>query len=108
MAHLALLLFGTFRVTLDGDPVTAFKYDKVRALLAYLAMEADQPHRRERLAGLLWPEQPERTARHSLSQALLKLRRAVGDHESTSTKDAGPPFLLIDRWTIQFDQASDH
>ena len=71
-------------------------------------MEADQPHRRERLAGLLWPEQPERTARHSLSQALLKLRRAVGDQESVRTEDAGPPFLLVDRGTIQFNQASDH
>ena len=44
------------------EPVTAFASNKVRALLAYLAVEADRPHRREALAGLLWPEQPEAKA----------------------------------------------
>jgi len=29
--------------------------------------------------GLLWPEVADRDARHSLSEALSKLRRAVGD-----------------------------
>jgi DNA-binding SARP family transcriptional activator len=33
--------------------VSGFASDKVRALLAYLATEVDQPQRREKLAGLL-------------------------------------------------------
>jgi DNA-binding SARP family transcriptional activator len=60
MAHLLLALLGPFQVTLAGEPVTSFESDKVRALLAYLAVEADRPHRRESLAGLLWPDWPER------------------------------------------------
>ena len=43
----------------DGAPITAFESDKVRALLAYLAVESGRPQRREMLAGLLWPERPD-------------------------------------------------
>ena len=53
MAHLSISLLGTFQVILDGEPVTAFESDKVRALLAYLAVESDRPHRRGTLACLL-------------------------------------------------------
>lgn len=102
MARLALSLLGSFRVTLDGQPVTSFEYDKVRALMAYLAVESDRPQRRETLAGLLWPERPERSARRNLSQTLFTLRRAIGDQSSTK------PFLLVDHWTVQFNRDSDH
>ena len=102
MARLSLTLFGPFQVTLDGEPVTGFDSDKVRALLAYLAVEADRPHRRESLAGLLWPDWPERSARKNLSGALYNLRQVLGD------RDATPPFLLVDREAIQFNLYSDH
>jgi DNA-binding SARP family transcriptional activator len=101
MARLSLRLFGPIEVALDGVPVTGLRSDKVRALLAYLAVEAAGPHRRERLAGLLWPERPERAARRSLRQALANLRQVIADHQ------ARPPFLLISRQTIQFNPASD-
>ena len=58
MPRLILSLLGTFQVTLDGQQVTGFKSDKVRALLAYLAVETDRPHRREVLAGLLNSSRP--------------------------------------------------
>jgi predicted ATPase/DNA-binding SARP family transcriptional activator len=102
MAHLALALLGPPLVTLDGRPVTGFDYDKVRALLAYLAIEADRPHRRAVLAGLLWPDQSEQAAHNSLRQALATLRRAIGD------QDVPVPFLRITREAIQFNPASDH
>lgn len=102
MARLSLSLLGAFEVTLNGEPVTAFEYDKVRALLAYLAVEADRPHRRETLAGLLWPDRPERNARQNLSQALFNLRRATGDRE------AHPSFLKITPQTLQFNPLSDY
>ncbi len=79
MAHLAISLLGHFEVTLDGRPLTRFGTDKTRALLAYLAAEADRAHRREMLAGLLWPECPEAAAHHNLSQSLLLLRKALGE-----------------------------
>ena len=66
MARLSLSCLGPFQVTLDGQAVTGFKSAKVRALLAYLAVEAGRSHRREVLAGLLWPEWPDRDALSSL------------------------------------------
>ncbi|MEJ2558458.1 MAG: BTAD domain-containing putative transcriptional regulator [Anaerolineae bacterium] len=81
--------------------MTRFEYDKVRALLAYLAVEADFPQRRDTLTGLLWPEQTDKAARHSLSQALLTLRQVLGDPE------AGVPFLLADRATVQLNPAAE-
>jgi WD40 repeat protein/serine/threonine protein kinase/DNA-binding SARP family transcriptional activator len=101
LAFLTIRLLGSFQVTLDDQPVTHFESDKVRALLAYLAVEAGRPHRREALAGLLWPEMPERTARANLRYALANLRQAIGDH------DAAPPFLHITRQTLQFNRNSD-
>ena len=102
MAQLSVSLLGPFQVTLGGRPVTEFKSNKVRALLAYLGVEVDRPHRREVLAGLLWPEWPDRDALSNLRYALSSLRRAIGD------RDADPAFLLITRETLQFNAASDY
>ena len=102
MPHLSIALLGTIHVTLDGEPVTDFKSDKVRALLAYLAVEADRTHRRDALAGLLWPEQSNRDARSNLRYTLYDLRKVIDDHT------AKPPFLLVTRNTIRFNTASDH
>ncbi|MBN1659486.1 MAG: AAA family ATPase [Anaerolineae bacterium] len=101
MRRLSLSCLGPFQVTLDGQPVTTFKSVKVRALLAYLAVEADRPHPREVLAGLLWPDWPDRDALGNLRYTLSDLRRAIGD------RDTAPPFLLITRDTLQFNVASD-
>ncbi|UCG25815.1 MAG: tetratricopeptide repeat protein [Chloroflexota bacterium] len=101
MARLAVALLGPFQVTLDGEPATGFVSDKARALLAYLLVEVDRPHRRESLAGLLWPEYPESSARTSLRRALANVRQVIGDRQ------ANPPFLLISRQTIQVDRQAD-
>jgi DNA-binding SARP family transcriptional activator len=95
-------MLGAFRVTLDGVDTTAFESDKVRALLAYLVVEADRPHRREKLAGIFWPDRPERNARRNLSQALFNLRSVIGDNR------VEPPFLIITHHTLQFNRSSDH
>ena len=102
MAHLSIACLGTFQVMLDGELVTDFKSNRVRALLIYLAVEADRPHRREALAGLLWPEWPDREALSNLRYALSSLRRVIGD------RTAEPPFLLTSRETLQFNTASDY
>jgi hypothetical protein len=41
MARLAIRLLGPFQVTLDGQPVTGFESDKVRALLARVRAEPE-------------------------------------------------------------------
>jgi predicted ATPase/DNA-binding SARP family transcriptional activator len=100
MAHLSLKLLGPMQMTLDGQSVNC-KYDKVRALLAYLATEAERPHRREALLGLLWPDLPQVAARNNLRQVLATLRDALGDQMAT------PPFLLADRVEVQFNPGAD-
>ena len=102
MSRLKIDLLGPLLVARDDQPLTGFEYDKVRALLAYLALEADRPHRREALAGLLWPDQPEKAARDGLRNALATLRKAIGDDA------ADPPYLFITREAVQFNAGSDH
>jgi predicted ATPase/DNA-binding SARP family transcriptional activator len=102
MASLSISLLGTFQVALNGWPITDLRTDKARALLAYLAVEAKRPHRRDALAGLLWADRPHTRARQSLRQALSHLRRALGDHKRSF------PFLLIERETIQFNPDGDY
>ncbi len=101
MACLELTLLGPFGALFEGEPITAFESNKVRALLAYLAVEAGQAQRREALAALLWPDWPQRSAMNNLSYALSDLRKNIRDRE------AQPPFLLITRETIQLNKESD-
>jgi DNA-binding SARP family transcriptional activator len=102
MARLSLFCLGAFHVTRDGQSLSGFESGKARALLAYLAVEADRPHSRHALAGLLWPNRPDRAAHNDLRQALANLRQVIGDRAAAS------PFLLVTRDTIQFNPASDH
>lgn len=85
MPGLQISLLGPFQVRLNGDVVSSFATNKVQGLLAYLAVESGYPHRRETLAGLLWPEQLESAARQNLRQTLLRLRHALpGDTLQTT------------------------
>ncbi len=102
MARLSLNFLGPFQVTRDGQPVVGFELNKVRRLLAYLAIVSDRPHSREELAFLLWPNQPGPAARSNLRQALANLRRTIGD------ETAQPPLLRIDREFIQFNSEADY
>jgi adenylate cyclase len=108
MPRLSIRVLGPFQASLDGEPVSGFASDKVRALLAYLALSPDRPHRREALAGLLWPEFPERSARTNLRNALANLRNVLGEHALSGDDAASPPFLHSTRQTIQFDGQSDY
>ena len=46
MKRLQIHLLGAFQAALDARPVSGFESNKVRALLAYLAVEAHRPHSR--------------------------------------------------------------
>ena len=58
-------------------------------------------HRREKLAGLLWPDLPEGSARTNLRHALANLRQVIGNQEAEA------PFLSVTPQTIQIDAASE-
>ncbi|MBN1148339.1 MAG: diguanylate cyclase [Anaerolineales bacterium] len=98
MARLSIYLLGAFQVRLKEQFVTSsLRTEKERLLLAYLAMERQRSHSRESLAELLWPERPEGVARTNLRQALLGVRRTIGDRVATS------PFLQLSEGAIQFN-----
>lgn len=75
MPSLRLSCLQSVQVWLDKQPLTHFPRAKALALLIFLAVEQDHPHRREALATLLWPDSPESRARRNLSQTLMDLRR---------------------------------
>ncbi len=102
MVRLSLSFLGPFQVALDGQPATGFESARVRALLAYLTVEAAHSHSREALTGLLWPDWPQPSANANFRQALANLRACIGDRE------ADPSYLLISRETIQFNRESDY
>ena len=103
MARLALCLLGPFQVRFDGQPVPGLHADSLRALLAFLAVEADKEHTRQSLASLLWPEQPEHAARNNLRYALSDLRRALGDTPALPAT----PILVVTRDCIRLDPSAD-
>ena len=98
MAKLIILTLGSLQITKANTPLSGFLSDKVRALLAYLAVEQKRPLRRETLAALLWPERPERKARANLRRALANLRQVIDDENGR--------YLHITRQTLQFNAAS--
>lgn len=96
MSVLSISLLGGFHVEWNTHPLTEFESNKVRALLAYLAVEAERAHSRSALAGLLWPEHPERMARTNLRHVLSQLRHSL------SAADNSPQLLHATHQTIQF------
>ena len=65
-------------VASDGRDLTP-KSRKCRAILAYLAINAGERVRRERLIDLLWGDRFDAQARLSLRQALFEIRRTAGE-----------------------------
>lgn len=71
-------LLGHFEVRVDGQPVE-IPSRPAQSLLAYLALNAGTSQRREKLAGMLWPDSDESNARSNLRHALWRLRKTIGD-----------------------------
>ncbi len=101
MGKLEISLLGGFGLALDGRLLNNFVSDKGRALVAYLAIESDHPHRRANLANLLWANQPEATSRANLRQTLHRMLQALGNGSIL------PPYFLITYQDIQFNIESD-
>lgn len=102
MPVLKLKLLGPFQAQIDKESVSGFESARVRALLTYLTIEQAQPHSRDFLAGLLWPESTDQTARKNLRQALSNLRKVTADNKIEQ------PYLIITRDTVQFNAKSAH
>ena len=96
--RLALDLFGSFRAAVGETPLTGFRSDRARALLAYLAVEGDRPHSRSSLATLLWPNVLDEAALANLRKTLHRLQQTLAP--------AGEAVLLVTRQTIALNRAA--
>ncbi len=93
---LQIRLLGQFALQLNGTAVE-MAARPAQSLLAYLVLHP-VAHRRERLAGLLWPDSSETNARRNLRQALWQIRRALGEGVDTR--------LLVGEMTLAFNTDS--
>ncbi len=73
---LKVTLMGQFLVELDGVPVE-LPSRVAQSVFAYLALNAGKAIRREKLAGVFWPELPEANARNQLRHTLWRIRKAI-------------------------------
>lgn len=94
-SELQLFLLGKPRLLWEGQPFTGLVSVKAQALLFYLAVTG-QPCSRSALAGLLWGDMPEESARANLRLTLSKLRKAIPDH------------LIIEWNSVAFDLTRPH
>ncbi len=99
MPALELRVLGAFQLIIDGKPFTSFRSNKVRGLLAYLALEGSRPHQRRSLAGMLWPEYQEQAGMRNLRKVLHYLRQVVND-ETPGSSDSP---LTITHHTVQLN-----
>lgn len=88
MSQLELYLFGTPRFNHQGFALSG---RKVMALAAYLAVTR-QPHHRDALATLFWPDHDQSSARGNLRRELSRLNKLLG-----------PAGLVIDRDSAGFE-----
>ena len=88
-------LFGTFAIEQDGNPVV-LSSRAAQSLFAYLILTAGTQHRREKLAGIFWPDSSEEKARTYLRQQLWRIRKSL----TTKTE---LNYLIADDITITFN-----
>ena len=73
---LAIRLLGEFSVSALGRSIE-LPTRASQSLFAYLCLTSGTAHRREHLAGLLWPDSTETNARNNLRVALWRARKSV-------------------------------
>src|SRR5512141_908047 len=97
---LEVRLLATFDIKYKGKQIH-ISSRPAQSLFAYLILNAGIAHRREKLAGMLWPDSLEETARDNLRHALWRVRKAL---ESASSVR----FLHADDLSIQFEASPDY
>jgi predicted ATPase/DNA-binding SARP family transcriptional activator len=99
---LEVRLLGKFDVRRDGKTI-AITSRPAQSLFAYLILNAGTSHRREKLAGLLWPDSLEETARDNLRHALWRIRKALPASQQPKTE-----YLLTHDLSIAFNGSANY
>src|SRR5260221_170610 len=99
---LQVRLLGQFDIRMDGKRVT-IPSRAGQSLLAYLMLTVGTAHRREKLAGILWPDTTDENARKTLRQELWRIRKAI-----STGQPAEKEYLLADEITLTFNRDSEY
>jgi len=99
---LQIRLLGQFDVHLDGKRIV-IPSRAGQSLLAYLALSAGMAHRREKIAGVLWPDTTDENARKNLRHELWRIRKALSS-ETGSNK----AYILADDFSLTFNREIDY
>ena len=94
MSTITCKLFGVPQILKDGQPVF-LPYSKINALLYYVLVS--KVVSREELAGLLWPDEMDETARRNLRNAIYQAKKALGTNLILSPKKS--LLMLNEIWT---------
>jgi len=97
---LEVKLIGTFDIQCDGKPVT-ISSRAAQSLFAYLIINAGISHRREKLAGMFWPDVSEEKARAYLRHELWLIRKAFSSKSKSDT-------LITDDLNIAFNASAEY
>jgi predicted ATPase/DNA-binding SARP family transcriptional activator len=100
MAMLQVRLLGTFDIRHKNKSIS-ISSRPAQSLFAYLILNAGSSHRREKLAGMLWPDSLEETARDNLRHALWRVRKALQSMSATS-------YLQANDLTITFNASIEY
>ena len=92
---LRLTLFGGFSLAGADGAEVPLKSRKAKALLAYLARSPRMSRSREEIMALLWSDRGKAQARASLRQALVRLRKDLGEAAVTA--------LIVTNDTVALD-----
>src|SRR4026207_1976054 len=95
---LQIRLLGQFDVRLDGKRIL-IPSRAGQSIFAYLALTAGTAHRREKLAGIFWPETSDENARKNLRQELWRIRKSILAQQSIEVD-----YLLADEFTLNFNR----
>src|SRR5512147_2915094 len=100
LPSLELICLGPPTARLGGrEPPADVLWRKHLGLLIYLALSPDRTRSRDHLLGMLWPEKAEAQARHSLNEAVRRLRAGLGADRLRTRGDT----ITLDPTDLQVD-----
>src|SRR5512143_64287 len=97
---LEVRLLGRFEIK-HGQKTVALNSRAAQSLFAFLILNAGTAYRREKLAGQLWANATEESARDYLRHALWRIRKALQPASASR-------YLKANDLTISFEAASEH
>jgi DNA-binding SARP family transcriptional activator len=103
MVMLEVRLLGMFDIKYKKKPVIISSRPS-QSLFAYLILHAETSHRREKLAGTLWPDSSDENARKNLRQELWRIRKAIPAQNLPEADD----YLVADEFTLTFNRGADY